>query len=223
MARPRRRSRTTPSLFPFLSVIACIIGALTLILAASAVGQMATGTIDLERYERLEEEIAITVRDHVAGCDECAELAEAMAGIIDAGSGLAELEPPSSLADDLSASPCRRWLGLLFQAVDREISQRNLERLLTHLEACPVCRRAWQDLTLIHQVSEAMEPPPGFVNLCIRAREKRPGVRPILNRRMATAAAYLLAVLTSLIIGNPVTLARSQAGTTVGRVAEALI
>ena len=59
MTRPRRRSRTTPSLFPFLSVIACIIGALTLILAASAVGQMATGAIDLERYERLEEEIAV--------------------------------------------------------------------------------------------------------------------------------------------------------------------
>lgn len=45
-------------------------------------------------------------------------------------------------------------------------------------------------------------------------------MRPILNRRMATAAAYFLAVLTSLVIGNPVTLARSQAGTTVGRVAE---
>ncbi len=41
-------------------------------------------------------------------------------------------------------------------------------------------------------------------------------VRPILNRRLATAAAYFLAVLTSLVIGNPVTLARSE---TVGRVA----
>jgi predicted anti-sigma-YlaC factor YlaD len=130
------------------------------------------------------------------------------------------LEPPEHLGADLQASPCRRWMGLLFQAVDREISQHNLERLLTHLEACPICRRAWQDLTLIHQVSEAMEPPPYLVNLCIRARVKRPVMRPILNRRMATAAAYLLAVVTSLIIGNPVTLARSQAGTTVGRVVD---
>jgi hypothetical protein len=37
---------------------------------------------------------------------------------------------------------------------------------------------------------------------------------------MATAAAYFLAVLTSLVIGNPVTLARSGAGDAVGRVAE---
>ncbi len=172
--------------------------------------------------DELEEEVACTVRDHVAECGECAELAETMAGIIDLGSGLAEIEPPPSLAADLSASPCRRWLGLLFQAVDREISQHNLERLLTHLEACPSCRRSWQDLTLIHQVGEAMAPPSYLVSKCIRAREKRPRVRPILNRRMATAAAYVLAVLTSLVIGNPVTLARSQAGTTVGRVAEAV-
>jgi hypothetical protein len=39
---------------------------------------------------------------------------------------------------------------------------------------------------------------------------------------MATAAAYFLAVLTSLVIGNPVTLARSGAGDAVGRVAEAV-
>jgi predicted anti-sigma-YlaC factor YlaD len=113
-------------------------------------------------------------------------------------------------------------LGLLFQAVDREISQHNLERLLTHLEACPSCRRTWQDLTLVHQVSEAMEPSQYLLTRCIAAREKRPEVRPILNRRMATAAAYFLAVLTSLVIGNPVTLARSGAGDAVGRVAEAV-
>ena len=159
----------------------------------------------------LEEEKACAVRDHLADCSECTELTETMEFIAGVGAALAGVEPPDHLAGDLQASPCRRWMGLLFQAVDREISQHNLERLLTHLEACPSCRRAWQDLTLIHQVSEAMEPPPHLVNLCIRAREKRPGVRPILNRRLATAAAYLLAVLTSLIIGNPVTLARSQA------------
>ncbi len=159
----------------------------------------------------LEEEKACAVRDHLTDCKECTELAETMEVIAGAGALLADVEPPDHLAGDLQASPCRRWMGLLFQAVDREISQHNLERLLTHLEACPICRRAWQDLTLIHQVSEAMEPHPYLVNLCIQAREKRPGMRPILNRRMATAAAYLLAVLTSLIIGNPVTLARSQA------------
>ncbi len=168
----------------------------------------------------LEEQRNNEVRDHLAGCEDCAGLVEAMSGIIATGAGMAGLEPPEYLAGDLAASPCRRWLGLLFQAVDREISQRNLERLLTHLEACPSCRRSWQDLTLIHQVSEAMEPSQYLLKRCIAARERRPQARPILNRRMATAAAYVLAVLTSLVIGNPVTLARSGAGETVGRVAE---
>jgi len=170
----------------------------------------------------LEEEEARTVRDHLGECEDCAGILETLESIVEAGSSLGELEPPDHLMSDLASSPCTRWLGLLFQAVDREISQPNLERLLTHLESCPSCRNTWQDLTLIHQVSEAMEPSQYLLKRCIAAREKRPEVRPILNRRMATAAAYFLAVLTSLVIGNPVTLARSGAGEVVGRVAEAV-
>ena len=170
----------------------------------------------------LEEEQAITVREHLAECEDCAGILETLESIVDAGSALDGLDPPDHLLSDLASSPCTRWLGLLFQAVDREISQHNLERLLTHLEACPSCRRTWQDLTLVHQVSDAMEPSQYLLKRCIAAREKRPEARPLLNRRMATAAAYFLAVLTSLVIGNPVTLARSGAGEAVGRVAEAV-
>jgi len=159
------------------------------------------------------------VREHLAGCTECAGLFEAMEQVVEAGAFLKNIDPPENLAEDLSASPCRRWLGLLFQAVDREISQHNLERLLTHMESCPSCRGAWQDLTLIHQVGEAMEPPPYLLKRCIATREGRRLSRTIMSRRMATAAAYLLAVLTSLIIGNPVTLARNP---TVERVTEAV-
>jgi len=170
----------------------------------------------------LVEDQAAEVREHLAGCEDCAGIADTLASIMDAGSALDNLEPPDHLLTDLASSPCTRWLGLLFQAVDREISQHNLERLLTHLEACPSCRRTWQDLTLVHQVSDAMEPSQYLLKRCIAAREKRPEARPLLNRRMATAAAYFLAVLTSLVIGNPVTLARSGAGEAVGKVAEAV-
>ncbi len=168
----------------------------------------------------LEEKQAVEVREHLEQCEDCAGVLETLESIVDAGSSLDALEPPDHLLSDLASSPCTRWLGLLFQAVDREISQHNLERLLTHLESCPSCRHTWQDLTLIHQVSDAMEPSQYLLKRCIAARERRPKARPILNRRMATAAAYFLAVLTSLVIGNPVTLARSGAGEAVERVAE---
>ena len=40
MARRRRRNKLTVSLFPFLSVLACVIGTLTLMITALALGQM---------------------------------------------------------------------------------------------------------------------------------------------------------------------------------------
>ena len=57
MPRRRRRGGAAASLFPFLSVLASVIGVLTLLITASAVGQIASDSIDLELYEKLEAEI----------------------------------------------------------------------------------------------------------------------------------------------------------------------
>lgn len=147
------------------------------------------------------------VRAHIGECAGCAEFYEAMAMVVGAGEFMDSVEPPAHLGDELASSPCRRWLGLLYQAVDREISQPNLERLLTHLEACPSCRRVWHDQTLIHQVSEAMNPPNQLLQQCIRVRDAVTRIS-ILPRRTATAAAYVLALLASLAIGNPTIIAQ---------------
>jgi anti-sigma factor RsiW len=164
----------------------------------------------------LDETAARELDEHVAGCRECAELKETMDMISETIAPVAGMEPPAHLQDDIASSPCRRWLGLLFSAVDREISEYNLDRLLPHLESCESCRRAWNDLTLIHQAGDAMEPPLGLLERCIAVRWK-PMLRPVLGRRTVTAAAYVLAVLTTLTIGNPVSIARSPV---VQRVAE---
>lgn len=156
----------------------------------------------------LPDETRSEVERHLATCDDCRELGETLALIAETIPAMDQLDPPEHLATDLSASPCRRWLGLLFAAVDREIGDHNLERLLGHLEGCESCTRTWSDLTLIHQVGEAMEPPAGFVQRCIEVRN-RVFRRPILSRRAVTAAAYAMAVLASLTIGNPVSVARS--------------
>ena len=147
------------------------------------------------------------VQAHLEACPECAEIFEAMALVIGAGDFLADLEPPPHISDELAASPCRRWLGLLYQAVDREISQPNLERLLSHLESCPTCRQVWHDQTLIHQVSDAMTPPNHLLNACIHVRNAVARIT-VLPRRTATAAAYVLALLASIAIGNPAIVAQ---------------
>jgi predicted anti-sigma-YlaC factor YlaD len=156
----------------------------------------------------LPDETRLALDEHLAGCAECRETLDVLRMVTGALPSLAGLEPPPQLAADLAASPCRRWLGLLHQAADHEIDSRQLERLLAHLDGCAACRQAWQDLTLIRQVSDALEPPPGLLERCIAAR-RRIIRRPVLSRRAATAAAYLLAVLASLMVGNPVSIARS--------------
>ena len=158
------------------------------------------------------------VEAHVADCASCRETLDALRLIADAVAPLDALEPPARLADDLASSPCHRWMGLLFAAVDRDIGEHNLERLLSHLEACPACRQAWNDLSLLHQAGDALAPPPGLAVRCA-ARRRHVRRRPILGARTATAAAYILAVLTTLLMGNPVTLARNPAGDAVQRVA----
>jgi len=156
----------------------------------------------------LEARHAREVEQHLTECEECADLGHAIESLTGTLAALRYLEPPPHLEADLAASPCRRWLGLLVSAIDRNIDDDNLERLLGHLEACPSCTRIWTDLTLVHQVSEAMLPPAGLAERCAAIR-RQPRFRPIISRRAAVAAAYVLAVLASLVVGNPVSIARS--------------
>ncbi len=157
------------------------------------------------------------VTSHTASCAECAGLLEAASMIVGAGHVLDDIEPPGRLSAEIGASPCRRWLGLLFQAVDREISQANLERLLAHLESCRSCRQVWHDLTLIHQVGDAMAPPAHLLDTCVRVREAVAKI-VVLPRRTATAAAYVLALLASLAVGNPTIIAEDLHATATQRV-----
>lgn len=160
------------------------------------------------------------VRAHVDGCADCAELFEAMGMVIGAGALLADADPPPGLADELASSPCRRWLGLLYQAVDREIAPPNLERLLTHLESCQSCRQVWHDLSLIHQVGEVMAPPNHLLQKCIMVRDAVAKIT-VLPRRTATAAAYILALLASVAIGNPTIIAQDLHSVATEKVAKA--
>jgi len=161
----------------------------------------------------LEPQQARELEQHLERCSECAQLLEIVRQCVDAAAGLDELEPPAQLHDELVSSPCRRWLGLLHSAIDRDISEANLARLLAHLEACDSCRRAWNDMSLIHQVGAAMVPRPELVGRCIAAHH-RPKPR-IIGRYTAIAAAYLLA----LVIGPPVTLARPELSDAVSQLA----
>ena len=156
----------------------------------------------------LEAREAGSIEQHLSECGECADLRRALEILNETVAPLRGIEPPPDLESDIAASPCRRWLGLLVSAMDREIDDHNLQRLLGHLDACPSCTRIWTDLALVHQVGDALAPPPGLAARCVAVR-RRPKITPIISRRAAIAAAYVLAVLASLVVGNPVSIARS--------------
>jgi len=156
----------------------------------------------------LAEETARHLHDHLNDCPECAEIVATMEMISGTIAPFAGLQPPPHMEEEIASTACRRWLGLLHSAVDRDIDQHNLDRLLEHLESCPACRRAWNDLTLIHQVGQVMVPPPHLLGQCVTVH-RRATMPQLLSRRAAVAAAYVLAVLASLMIGNPVSIARS--------------
>jgi predicted anti-sigma-YlaC factor YlaD len=156
----------------------------------------------------LEARDARDVERHLAECQECADLGHALELVSEAVTPFRRLDPPTHLEADLVASPCRRWLRLLMSAIDRDIDQQDLDRLLVHLEGCPSCTRIWTDLSLVHQVSEAMLPPAGLAERCVAVR-RQPRLRPIISRRAAVAAAYALAALASTMVLNPVSIARA--------------
>jgi cell division protein FtsB len=57
MPKKRANAGTVVSLFPFLSILACVIGSLTLILAGIVLGQIGGGS-SLQQYERMKSQIA---------------------------------------------------------------------------------------------------------------------------------------------------------------------
>jgi len=154
---------------------------------------------------------------HLEKCPQCRDLWEEYNTLFGKGALLEQLDPPQEVFETLTASPCARRLSMLFSAIDRELPSEQLDQLFEHLETCPECRGVWGDFSLIHQAGDALVPPADLMTSCLR-HEAPVHHRPVLGRKTATAAAYFLAVLTSLAIGNPVTFARyNQAASAVSQ------
>ncbi|MAI79178.1 MAG: hypothetical protein CL917_09575 [Deltaproteobacteria bacterium] len=111
MARRRRRDETAVSLFPFLSVLACVIGTLTLLLSAMAVGHMGGASVEqIWLAERLQ-----TAKMSLAG---------GKARLLEIEAQLEKRAEQAQRQDELG----RRLEGL---GLDREISLEELERLVS--------------------------------------------------------------------------------------------
>ena len=123
MARRRRRDETAVSLFPFLSVLACVIGTLTLLLSALAVGHMGGESVEqvwlAERLRATEDSLAggTAVLEELEA--QLAIQSEALEDEAELGRRLAGL----GLEMDISIEDLENWVHLqtqLAEVDDRE-------------------------------------------------------------------------------------------------------
>lgn len=123
MARRRHKNRPEPSLFPFLSILACVIGALALLITTQAVGQIADESVDVDRYEALEEGIERDRRE-VQGLQTLATEVETLSAELAAARAQEALAQQSR--SDPQATPLRERLqaaGSRHSALKRELEQ----------------------------------------------------------------------------------------------------
>ncbi len=169
--------------------------------------------------DELEPSKARTVERHLEECQECRALADELRRIRRDLEPIRDLLPPTDLEGTLSGSACSRWRRVLFTAMDGELQEEELPALLEHLDDCPDCSSVWTAMSALRQVGPSLTPPPGLALRCQRIpwlarRRKVPGARTAL------AVAYVLAVAVSLLLGNPVAMARREVRTAADRVGQ---
>ncbi|MBW2273214.1 MAG: hypothetical protein JRG96_08080 [Deltaproteobacteria bacterium] len=135
MRRRRRRSGLTASLFPFLSVLACVIGTLTLMISALGLGEVAASTRSEQAFEEeLAARSARAARDAERARELAAQISALEARIAGARSEQEELDALRVQLQAFGIAPETRG-GDLSRAVDRRIEADSLVAQLAALEA----------------------------------------------------------------------------------------
>jgi hypothetical protein len=178
-----------------------------------------------ELLERLEEAVAgalpPALAEHVRSCPRCqAEIAHVECASPGRAS-LPAIHAPKALVARLKAIPrlapnCEKAVELIGMALDGEIADEARGSLLEHLHHCPRCQAAWEALATLREVSAQIRAPRRLraaVALPPRNRLELRRRRPVFDMRLATAAAYLLAAATIVLVSNPATVARASSAT----------
>lgn len=114
------------------------------------------------------------------------------------------------------APECDAAVALIGSALDGDIDDAARARLLQHLHGCASCAATWEALATLREVGSQVRAPRrlrAVVSLPIRQRLAARRRLPVFDLRLATAAAYLLAAATIVLVSNPATVARASSAT----------
>jgi hypothetical protein len=135
VARRRRRDGPSGSLFPFLSVLACVIGTLTLSLAALALGQMGGRSLDQVRLADRFDELQAFLSSARVQLEELEEAVDEAVAFEQRDERLRKRLAGLGLAQDISLEELEAVAELRRELEELARSRRELERENRHLTA----------------------------------------------------------------------------------------
>lgn len=157
--------------------------------------------------------------DHLEGCSTCQLAVERARGLAEGGRTLLSARAPEALKQRLKSlarlnPACEQAIDSMGAALDGEIPEDERAQLIEHLHACPACMAVWESFATLREVGGGTRVSPRFrAALALPPRqwiELRRRQRRFFDLRLATAAAYLLAAVTVVLISNPATVARAS-------------
>ena len=159
--------------------------------------------------------------EHARTCELCRERLDQGGLLRPEGGAMAGVHAPRELVARLKSLPrlapaCDAGLALIGSALDGDIDDAARARLLQHLHDCASCQATWEAFATLREIGAQVRAPrrlraalalPVGQRIAMRRR------RPIFDLRLATAAAYLLAAATVVLVSNPATVARASSAT----------
>ncbi len=172
----------------------------------------------LDRLEAGRTELPAELAAHAQVCDDCGQALARAQGLDEAGHAVRGLRAPADLVGrikDMRRLPlaCEQAIELTSVALDGDLGPAGREELVAHLHACASCGAMWEAMATMQEVGRLTP-----VGTRLRARlavhpRHRVDVRrrsSLFDLRLATAAAYLIAAMSVVLIGNPASIARAS-------------
>jgi len=156
---------------------------------------------------------------HLADCPDCQLAVERARGLAEGVRVLGSLRAPESLKRRIKALPrlgpaCEQAIERLGAALEGGLPEEERSALMEHMHSCPSCQAVWEAFATLRDVGASTRASarlraavalPPWHRLEARQRRGR-----FFDLRLATAAAYLLAALTVMMLSNPATVARES-------------
>lgn len=156
--------------------------------------------------------------EHARSCPSCREALARAEGVSEGASVVAEMKAPPILVERIKTmrrlpASCEDAQERIAEALDGILDEAGRGALLEHLRACPGCQASWEAFATLREVGALTG-----VRAPMRARLALHPTRRLETRRrgkafdlrLATAAAYLVAAASIVLIGNPATVARAS-------------